>query len=309
VYLVRSGAVVAEAGLDSDGVFQTEVPPGVYSMIAAGSGGFAAYSIQVLPPGDVQLVQLAAVPPANFGALESLMEEHARVRPRLSLSTSEPPRAAGQKDRSRVRATAVYDPLSANGVRLRQDGRLVGRMRRLHLETGQPVSVSPLSVFFIRDGVLIEAATADENGEFAVSGLEPGAYSVVALGPDGFAAFDMLVLPPRAAVLPAALVQGPLAAGDSRASQDVPEMLDGSLVALEDVQEVLLQDDPDMPPLGNPDVEFVGGGGAMGGGAGGTGSTGRTLAKALLGAGIGAGVGAGIGAAIANDGPSSPFSP
>lgn len=332
VCLVQSGAIVAQADLDSDGVFHMNVSPGVYSLIAVGSGGFAASSIHVLPPDGVDdafphavvtqwsqatrestpvhAINLVAVPPNHFGALERLLEEHVRVRPRLALSTSETPNAMEQGNGSHVRTTAVHDPMGVHAVRLGQEGRLSGRMRRLHLETGRPVPVSPLTVFFIRDGVSTGGTKVDENGAFELNGLEPGAYSVVAIGPDGFAAFDILVLPPREVVLLAGRNPGFRAVGNSRQSQDVPAMLDGSLVALQDVQEVLFQEDPDLPPMDGPPAEFFGGPGAMaGGGAGGSAFGGGSLAEALLGAGVGAAVGVGIGTAVAHDHVASPFSP
>lgn len=330
VCFVRSGAIVAQADLDREGVFHVNVPPGVYSVIAVGSGGFAASSIHVLPPGDIgdasphvavtqgsqatrestsiHTINLVAVPPDHFEALERLLEEHVRVCPRLALPTSERPNAREQGDRSHGKATAIHDPMSAYVVRLDQDGRLIGRMRRLHLETGQPVSVTPVNVFFIRDGVSAGGTTAGENGEFELNGLEPGAYSVVAIGPDGFAAFDILVLPPQEVVSHAAQDHRFRMVSNSIQSEDVPEVLDGSLVALEDVQEVLLQEDPRLPPMDIPPADFGGGPGAMAGG--GYSSFGHgSLFDALLGAGIGAGVGAAIGAAVAHDHIASPFSP
>lgn len=332
VCLVQSGAIVAQAAPDGDGVFRANVPPGVYSVIAVGSGGFAASSVQVVPPGDlddpipqtvairegratreatsVHVVNLVAVPPAHFGALECLLQEHVHAPPRLVLPGSRSPNAVEQSDGSHVRPTAIHDPRGPNGVRLHADGRLIGRMRRLHLETGQPVPVSPLSVFLIHDGVATARTTADENGRFEVTGLEPGVYSVVAVGPDGFAAFDILALPPREIVLLAARDSGLRIEGDSRQPEDAPEMLDGSLVAVQDVQQVLFQEQPDVLPMGGPPAGFVRGPRARGGrGARGSAFGNNALAEALLGAGFGAAVGVGVAAALDDDHVASPFSP
>jgi hypothetical protein len=333
VYLVQSGAIVARTGLDSDGVFQANVTPGVYSVIAVGSGGFAASSVHVLGPNGIdddfthaavtqgsqdlrkntsaRIIDLVAVPPAHFEVLERLMEQHVRVRPRLVLSTSEPRNAVEQSsDGSHPGATAIHDPMSAHMVRMRQDGCLIGRMRRLHLQTGRPVPVHPLSVFFIRNGVSTEGAPTDENGEFELSGLEPGPYSVVAVGPDGFAAFDILVLPPQGIAGHVAGDHRLRTVSNSSRSQDVPEMLEGSLVALQDVQDVLFQEDADLAQVDGAPIEPFGQPGAMAGsGAGGSAWGGSGLADALMGAGVGAAVGAGIGVAVASDDVASPFSP
>lgn len=324
VHLVQSGVVVAQGRLDDDGVFQMDVQPGVYSVVTVGSGGFAALGMHVRPPANVsgavrqvvatqggrdprettsiQIVNLVAVPRAHFGVLEHLLEEQVRIGPRLAQSTSEPIRVEEQRDQSRLASTSIHEPMNEHTVRLRQDGRLVGRMRRLHLETGRPVAVSPLSVFFIRDGVSTEKATADENGRFELSGLEPGTYSFVAIGPDGFAAFDVLVLPPRGVVLAAGQDHVFRTVADSRESQDAPELLDGSLVALQDVQQVLLLEDQSPPPMDTPRQRYH----HRSRGRGGHGRSG-VLGRVLLGAGIGAAVGAGVGLAIDDDDVSSPF--
>ncbi|NQT15844.1 MAG: hypothetical protein HQ582_24020 [Planctomycetes bacterium] len=98
---------------------------------------------------------------------------------------------------------------------------------------------------------------------------------------------------------------------NSQESQDVPEVLDGSLVALEDVQQVLFREDGDLQPMDSP-AEFVGRSRRTGrGGGGGSGFGGSVLGKALLGAGIGAALGVGIAAAIDDDDDdvASPFTP
>lgn len=331
VYLLRSGTIVAQAPLDRDGVFRANVPPGVYSVIAVGSGGFAASSVHVVRPGDiagpvsqtvamregqsardatsVHVVNLVAVPPANFAALECLLKDHVHRGRCAVLSGSESPNAVPKTESSHVRPTAIHDSLRPNTVRLRPDGRLVGRMRRLHLKTGQPVSVSPLSVFLIHDGVVTVKTTADENGDFELNGLEPGAYSVVAIGPDGFAAFDIMALPSQDIVLLASQDRGLPIAGNSPQFRGAPAMLEGSLVAVQDVQQVLFQEGPGAPPMASRPVRFVGGRRAMGGGR--SAFRGYSLRQVLLGTGVGAAVGAGVAVALDDDDDdvASPFSP
>ncbi len=46
-----------------------------------------------------------------------------------------------------------------------------------------------MHVSFIRDGAVIANATTDQDGQFSIPGIEPGIYSFVVAGGEGFAAF------------------------------------------------------------------------------------------------------------------------
>jgi hypothetical protein len=313
VSLVQSGTIRARVEVDADGVFRATVPPGVYSLVAVGSGGFAASSVHVLRPGggdeavlrqassdgredapgaaSAQIVEVAAAPPGNFKILQRLIERNVHIRPQFARLSAGVPGLRAQGNRAHVATAAGYDQPGARVVRLRQDGQLIGQIRRLDWQAPSRVSAAPLSVFFIRDGELAAKAVTDEQGRFALGGLETGVYTVLAAGPEGFTAFDVEVAPPRQAAAssgPDGLAQPVSVAG---ALQDEDDLLEGSLIPTEDAQAVLAEGEPNSsPPPANTQLGVVGatgGGTAAGGGGGGPGGG---LAAVLAGAGIAAGV-------------------
>ncbi len=330
VYLVRSGTIVARTQTNPDGLFQMTVSPGVYAVIAVGGDGLAASAVHVLPEceGDEpphavitasarqvaaavrakDNLEVAVVPQHNIDILEQLLQQRAAGQAPIAAAAPGPPRVRIADNAARTMPAAYAAPRGCHVVRLRPDGRLVGRMGRLHLHTGALTPVSPLSVYFLHKGALAANTTVSESGEFELRGLEPGVYSVVAIGIDGFAAFDAMVLPPGGIAGPprgtssfqpvSAVVQTPA----------VPSELVGSLVAPQDAHVVLAQYVPDPPeetpgdPTGPPGTM----GNATGGGFGGIlGGRLGTLTGALMGAGIAAGVVAAV--TDHNDKVASPF--
>ena len=99
VYLLQRGKPIAMSSLSEDGKFtMTGLSPGVYGLVAAGAGGFAAYSLHLLgepvPGGQAataaavrtvsflqeeasQLeIETLAIPPADFRALKELIRNY-----------------------------------------------------------------------------------------------------------------------------------------------------------------------------------------------------------------------------------------
>ena len=151
-------------------------------------------------------------------------------------------------------------------VHLRVDGNLAGRVSVLTPD-GKRVPARA-HVSFLQSGQIRGAADTDEQGRFQVNGLQPGVYSVLASGPDGFAAVSVQVLP---------------------YSPDAPKerlTLDLTLVPPGDDLSDLLAQAPVGVPIGSQGVPMSGGGGS--GGGGGWGLLGVALGAAGLGLGIGA---------------------
>ncbi|MGQ9574323.1 MAG: carboxypeptidase regulatory-like domain-containing protein [Thermoguttaceae bacterium] len=78
-------------------------------------------------------------------------------------------------------------------VRLHVDGNLAGRVSSLDASGNRVPARAQIS--FFRNGEVVAVAHSDEQGRFQVTGLEPGVYSVVASGAEGFAAVSVQVLP------------------------------------------------------------------------------------------------------------------
>ena len=161
-------------------------------------------------------------------------------------------------------------------MRLQPNGRLVGRVRRLHPQSGRPIHINRTSVFMIRDDRVVGDAVIDELGMFVFDQLSPGVFSLAAVGAEGFAAFSVYVLAMENSVsmvdyeglVPAAFWQAPeqleldIAMIDPRdfaaLRQIVADQLPGGLNPANGNQ-----------PIALPPVTSSGGGGFSGGGGGG----------------------------------------
>jgi len=159
---------------------------------------------------------------------------------------------------------------SSTVVYLRVDGNLAGRVSILD-PSGKRVPAKA-HVSFLQGGQTVRAADVDEQGRFQVAGLEPGVFSVIASGPDGFAAASVQIL---------------------AYAQDAPkEQLTLNLTLVPageaDSLSALLAQTPKDPPLSTQGVGASSGGGGGFGGGGGWGLLGAALGAAGLGVGIAA---------------------
>ncbi len=82
-------------------------------------------------------------------------------------------------------------------VQLTEDGRMVGRLIGIQRVTGRPKMVRRANIFIIRDDRVVARSAVNELGIFEIRGLDPGLYSIVAAGPDGFGAmgFELIAAP------------------------------------------------------------------------------------------------------------------
>jgi hypothetical protein len=182
------------------------------------------------------------------------------------------------------------------------DGTLSGQLRLVDPSAGsqKPVDVT---LYFLRGGRVVTRSQVDAGGRFATERLEPGYYSVVAVGPSGFAAAGIRVV---AAVQPLPVPKTNTISNTRTTSVQVGGIpLNLAPVPLQDVsqtQQIAQQESPggvgDQPPAGGPPP---GGGGPVGGGGGG-GAGGGGLGGLAAGAALAGGIAGGIAAASNNGG-------
>lgn len=364
VSLLRNGKIVSTARPEANGEFEASgLEPGVHALVAAGEQGFMAFSLELVAAQEDRAAQRtkaarileihfqadragaqidgAAVPPTNFNVLRTLVRNYVPIgvdggsgSQSGSQPPSEPPAAVKAEPVEPVGAedAATASILRNHTVRLQPGGRLVGRVRRLHPQTGQPLRLRRSSVFLLQDNEVVARTPVDEDlGMFSFEGVEPGAYSVTAVGPGSLAAFSLYV-DSEAEAGEARVRRGAASLARLRRNQ-VPNQLQIELAAvgpenIDAALQIVAQDLPGGagpgqpapgPNAGQPPVALppgLGPGGGFGGGGGGFGGGG-------FGGGGGGGLGGGglgllaVGGAVAgiiavadnNNQPASPFKP
>lgn len=357
VSVLRGGKVVATAQPQTTGEFAAPgLEPGAHAVVAAGEQGFMAFSVELVaapaagearrrPAARLLEVRLqasgtgaaidgAAVPPANFSVLRTLVRNYVPIRVGNSPSTPGPQDTAAEAGAAEpIEPAEAGDPsagiLRDHTVRLQPGGRLVGRVRRLHPQTGESMRLRRTNVFLLQDNeVVLQAPVDEDRGMFAFEGVDPGTYSVAAVGPGNLAAFSVYVLDEDDHVASRRPAGTRLA---SSLRRQAPSQLEFTVVGPENIDAALQIAARDLPgggpgapppPGPNPPVALppgVGPGGFGPGGFGGPGGGGGFGGGG--GGGLGGGGGAGIGllaaggaaaaiVAIADDNQSaSPFVP
>lgn len=170
------------------------------------------------------------------------------------------------------------------------DGNLPGQLRVFDSQ-GNLVPAR-VQLYFLQSGRVVNRTMPNEAGEFQLVGAQPGVYSVVAVGPQGFGAFSVRVRPPvEAATPPKANTIGTVRPAVFRAQGALT--MNVSLIQPIDtpVAYQLMQQNvpglPQGPPAGAvPPGPLSGPLGAGGGGGGGGGGLGALLGAGGLAAGL-----------------------
>ena len=79
-----------------------------------------------------------------------------------------------------------------HNIALNRNGGIEGRVTTLTNTDGE--GLSDLKVYFVRNGEIAKEATTDDNGTFRIDDVAEGAYSFVATGKSGFAAYGVNVV-------------------------------------------------------------------------------------------------------------------
>lgn len=175
VFLVSKGEIQAETVTDADGLFSlANINEGVYSFVATGQSGFAAYGVRVV---------------ANNGSDTINLMEAAAVSPKAAvvkqiLQKQLPSNVANQITENATVSEVAASVVGANKVKIQQ-GVLTGHVVPM---LGEVALAEGTSIYLIQGNQQIAEVTADSTGSFAIQDVEPGVYDFVAAGPTGFAA-------------------------------------------------------------------------------------------------------------------------
>ncbi|MEC7355710.1 MAG: hypothetical protein VYE53_11285 [Planctomycetota bacterium] len=209
IYLVRNSLVVTETTSDADGVFTLgDLQPGTYALCAISERGFLAFGIRVRTDGVVQRpgpsgqwvslpsatlqettydIDAAAVPP-TFNSLN-------RITSRYLPSFSDPADSEAVDSES-LRGLDQRSVAQDISVRLQPDGSLVGRMAPLARRRDKPSRLREMNAFLIEDDEIYARVTVNADGSFKFRSVDPGNYSFIAAGEEGFAAIGFRALLP-----------------------------------------------------------------------------------------------------------------
>ena len=331
--IIQNGKIVGRAESGVGGVAQIPtLPAGVYAVVAIGPDGMGTFALEIVPRLEAGLntptyiFDALIVPAPDVVAAQRVLVGNAPAQaivpapPAPAPAPLAPIPAAQKQDAETViKSAPVYvadndgvdtaaAPCKGEIVTVGPRERLVAQLVVLDSRTGQTYPFANGRVAFARGGRVLGTVETNSEGFYAATGLENGAYSMVALGPNGVIAVGVQVQTVAAATtaqngLPTAttfvtLLQDDIPTVDLQASA-------ADAGAIPFVPGMRGPDQPFPPGFGPPPpvpgAGFGGGGGGFGAGGGG-GFGGGGLWGALLGAGLGAG----IGAAVASDNDDDP---
>jgi len=179
VALSQNGKVVAFNDTNADGEFLIEkVVPGIYTLTAKGNGSFAMFSLVVMEKAsdsrlassvDVQVV-------GTSGRVAEILRGQSVPKTMTGVAATPVAPTADPLGAGRRFAQSPQVMLDAQGI-------LAGRLGK----ASASVDMSNMSVFIMKDGQEVKRVRVAADGSFAVGGLAPACYGLVASGEQGSA--------------------------------------------------------------------------------------------------------------------------
>ena len=196
--VVRHGMVLTSTVTDEEGVFSfSGLSEGVVALIATGDDALLMFSVRL-----VQRDSDGADPdalPVDFHSIVVSGTDLPIAREILKSGLPETDRRFGEaptpKERTYKFGTGESaTSLSHHQIQLDADGNISGEINILDSRTGRHREIVDLTLHVIHDGVVVSETEVAADGSFTVSGLSPGAHSLVATGLDGTlaAGFDVV---------------------------------------------------------------------------------------------------------------------
>ena len=172
VSFVRNGEIAHLVTTDSLGAFEVNgLAEGVYSFIASGKYGFAAFGVNVVKgeaEAAVTTMEIAVVNPDFKQVREIFSEKFSSPSGTLAVDVGIGQKIAG-----------------ANRVAI-ESGKLRGRV--FNFVSG--ITPGQTSAYLVRGEERVAETLVDSQGNFTFDDVEPGVYEFVTAGPDGYAALS-----------------------------------------------------------------------------------------------------------------------
>lgn len=189
VGILQNGVVANQTQTDEEGHFSfSGLSPGVGGLFAFNDTAFLLFGVRLTSNGDSNIasnVQEFDVISSTVVAADAKLSSQI-IAPGISRNEL---RFAGQlsavDETFRFGVGIPATSLIKHRVQLLADGSLHGTVNCMDPRTGRLREIEDAIVYFVRDNQLIARTRVERSGEFAVSGLSAGIYSVVGAGADG----------------------------------------------------------------------------------------------------------------------------
>jgi hypothetical protein len=122
-------------------------------------------------------------------AIDHVIAQHQDKVFRVTLKASAI-RVVGQQDDD-----PLSESLEPHWIKTNEDGNLTGRISAIDSELLTAIPIENLDVTLLRKGEKISVAVTDDEGRFVLEDVEPGVFTLVAAGQNGFLAYGVHVLP------------------------------------------------------------------------------------------------------------------
>ena len=199
VHLLSGGRVQATSWTDENGTFTfSNVQQGTYSLIGFGDDAFFAFSFNAIDYAESiaakmpDQITVLAVPNSTTLNLDWIRYFAPNVQFRvygrfLSQQGAEDPAwLYGTEGISLIGPeSAPATSISTHPVGLNSSGFMTGRVHQIDELNGRPVDVRNTRVMLLQDDGVVAAVSADNHGVFEFGPVQPGRYSLVAVGSDG----------------------------------------------------------------------------------------------------------------------------
>ena len=200
--LARDGKVL-RAKTNQKGEFEIAgVETGVYALTARGDHVFAACAMHVVSTDAVKDLEFPKSAEISMANVDYTVVNTALIR-------YLPPNVKQQEvEYDSVNLGQLQDQVCGENVfRVAQDGNgMKGRLHVAGAKVGDLNAADRTNVFLFKDTMEIDRALSDEKGKFEFANIDPGFYSVLAIGPNGIGLIGFELVDPATIVETAATV-------------------------------------------------------------------------------------------------------
>jgi hypothetical protein len=187
VFLVKDGQAVSQGTTDIDGDFIIgHVEPGVYSLVVQSPNQLALLALTVLDEESgkhlPERIQVRTIEPAS-----------PRIAELIRANTLPAVNGDSFVDQDPIAANRVFH--NTNEVAIDSKGGIAGRLSL----PNSKADLSKTLVYLTRDGREVLRTRATSSGMYRFEGVVPGAYGLVASGPEGIAAIGFTAVASKVA--------------------------------------------------------------------------------------------------------------